>query len=74
MKQMLKWLPFSLLMILIFSGCNTKNEVENPFKYRNSYVGDNNAVGNIVRQLEGANYIQGFELKTKDMPYGIMIG
>ena len=73
MKQILKFLFLSLLVILIVSGCNTNNEKENLFKFKDSFVGDNSAVGNIVNQLQGAKHFKGFELKTKEKPYGIIL-
>ena len=73
MKQMLKFLSLSLLVILIVSGCNTNNEQEDIFKFKDSFVGDNSAVGNIVNQLQGAEHFKGFELETKEKPYGIIL-
>ena len=73
MKQMLKFLSLSLLVILIVSGCNTNNEQEDIFKFKNSFVGDNSAVGNIVNQLQGTEHFKGFELETKEKPYGIIL-
>lgn len=72
MKKSLKLSSFLLLAILIVSGCNTKKE-EDIFKFKNSYVGDNSAVGSIVNQLQGAEHFKDFELKTKDKPYGIIL-
>ena len=73
MKQILKFLSLSLLVILIVSGCNTNNEKEDLFKFKDSFVGDNSAVGNIVNQLQGAEHFKGFELKTKEKPNGIIL-
>ena len=73
MKQMLKFLSLSLLVILIVSGCNTTNEKEDIFKFKDSFVGDNIAVGNIVNQLQGAEHFKWFELETKEKPYGIIL-
>ena len=73
MKQILKLSSFLLLAILIVSGCNTKNGEEDIFKFKDSYVGDNSAIGNIVNQLQGAEYFKGIELKTKEKPYGIIL-
>ena len=73
MKQMLKFLSLSLLVILIVSGCNTNNEKEDIFKFKDSFVGDNIAVGNIVNQLQGAEHFKWFELETKEKPYGIIL-
>ena len=73
MKQMLKFLSLSLLVILIVSGCNTNSEKEDMFKFKDSFVGDNSAVGNIVNQLQGAQHLKGFQLETKEKPYGIIL-
>ncbi|MEO4052442.1 DUF4825 domain-containing protein [Solibacillus sp. CAU 1738] len=77
MKQMLKFLSLSLVVILIVSGCNTNNGKEDGkediFKFKDSLVGDNSAVGNIVNQLQGAEHLKGFELETKEKPYGIIL-
>lgn len=73
MKQILKFLSLSLVVILIVSGCNTNNKKDDLFKYKDSFVGDNSAVGNIVNQLQGAEHLKGFELKTKQKPYGIIL-
>ena len=34
------------------------------FQFKDSFVGHNSAVGNIVNQLPGAEQSNGFELKT----------
>jgi len=72
-KRMLKFSFSALLVILIISGCNTKNGEDGIFKYKDSYVGDASAVGNIASQLRGAGYYKGFELKTAEKPYGIIL-
>lgn len=65
---------FSSLLILIFlNGCNSNQVSEDMFKFKDSYVGENGAVGNIVRQLPYSEYLNGFELKTKEEPYGIIL-
>ena len=63
MKQILKLSSFLLLAILIVSGCNTKNGEEDIFKFKDSYVGDNSAIGNIVNQLQGAEHFKALNLK-----------
>ena len=73
MKQILKFLSLSLLVILIVSGCNTNNRKEDIFKFKDSFVGDNSAVGSIVNQLQGAKYLKWFELEIKEKPYGIIL-
>ncbi|OYD59836.1 hypothetical protein CGZ90_05350 [Fictibacillus aquaticus] len=67
-----------ILCVLILSfflcGC-TLSEPENKdlFQYKDSYIGDNSAIGNIVRQLANRKLLQGFELQTKEKPYGITL-
>lgn len=61
--------------MLFLSGCNSndtniKNDI---FKFKDSFVGDNSAVGNIANQLLGAEQLNGFELKTNEEPYGIIL-
>ena len=74
MKQIFKFLSSSLLVILIVSGCNINNgEKNNIFKYKDSYVGDASAVGNSASRLQGAEHYKGFELKTSEKPYGIIL-
>ncbi|MGJ7911485.1 DUF4825 domain-containing protein [Neobacillus sp. LXY-1] len=75
---MIKFFFLFMLLLLIFNGCSSSTESnlnKDLFKYKNSYVGDNGAVGNITRQLpspEGEG-INGLELKTEEKPYGIIV-
>jgi hypothetical protein len=68
---------FSLFILLFFSGCisNEVNENEDIFQFKNSYVGDAGAVGDITRRLPNPNgeQISGLELKTTEEPYGIIL-
>lgn len=73
MRQMIKFLLFSLMVLLFLSGCNANNESQDIFQYKDSFVGDNSAVGNIVNQLQSGEHLVGFELKTKEKPYGIIL-
>ena len=73
MKRMLKLLSCSLLVISVASGCNTKTSEEGLFQYKNAYVGDNSAVINIVNHSMQSERFEGLELKTKEMPYGIIL-
>lgn len=83
-KQILKLSSFLLLAILIMSGCNTKSGNEDSlgikfayagdlFKFKDAYVGNASAVGNIVSRVESAEQFRGFELKTDEEPYGIIL-
>ncbi|MDE5416149.1 DUF4825 domain-containing protein [Alkalihalobacterium chitinilyticum] len=75
MRKIIKFLLFSLMVMLLLSGCNSNatDTNEDIFQYKNSFVGDNNAVGNIANQLPAAEYLNGFELKTSEEPYGIIL-
>ncbi len=73
MNRMLKLLSCSLLVILAASGCNTKISEADLFQYKNAYVGDNSAVINIVNHSMQSERFRGLELKTKEMPYGIIL-
>lgn len=65
---------FALSMLLIFlSGCTLNSDAVDVdvFQYKNSYVGDNSAVGNTLMHLHGAEHYNGFQLHTTEEPYGI---
>jgi len=47
--------------------------INNLIKYKNSYVGDNSAVGGILTNLPGGKFRNGFSLKTDKTPYGIEV-
>ncbi|MGI8384059.1 DUF4825 domain-containing protein [Robertmurraya sp. P23] len=72
-KQMIKYFIFSLLIVLFLSGCNSNKTNNDIFNFKGSYVGDNSAVGNIVNQLQGGEHLRGFELKTNEEPYGVIL-
>ncbi|MGW6302241.1 DUF4825 domain-containing protein [Peribacillus butanolivorans] len=73
MKKITKFFFFSLLILLFLNGCNSSNVNGDIFQFKDSYVGDNGAVGSIVMQLPYSEYLNGFELKTKEDPYGIIL-
>ncbi|MDE5054064.1 DUF4825 domain-containing protein [Niallia taxi] len=73
MQKLKMYLFASVTILLLLSGCNTKETNKDIFQYKDSYVGDNSAVGNIVYKLPGAQQLSGIELKTKEEPYGIIL-
>lgn len=73
MRRLVNFSLSALLVMLIVSGCNTKSGEESIFTYKDSYVGDASAVGNSASQLRGADHYKGFELKTTEEPYGIIL-
>lgn len=73
MKQTLKRLSLTLLTLWAISGCHMNAGEENAiFQYKESYVGDASAVGNVAYQLRAADRLQSFELKTDEQPYGVI--
>ncbi|RKD25720.1 DUF4825 domain-containing protein [Ammoniphilus oxalaticus] len=84
MKKTLKISFFLFLATLIGSGCNSNSGSEEPveitdgyagdlFEFKDAYVGNASAVGNIVSRLQKADHFKGFELKTEEEPYGIIL-
>lgn len=70
MTKTIRFLFFSLLILLLLNGCNSNNDNKDIFEFKGSYIGDNSALGNIVRQLPNSEHFKGSELKTKEEPYG----
>ena len=75
---MIKSFFFSMMLLLFLNGCNSSdvnNINEDIFKFKDSYVGDNGAVGNIIRLLPRPNgeVTSGLELQTKEEPFGIIV-
>jgi hypothetical protein len=62
---------------LLLHGCapSTVTQEEDLFRYHNSYVGDNGAVGNITRRLPkpAGEQMSGIELQTTEEPYGMIL-
>lgn len=74
----------TFLVTLIIIGCEKNTPSNTPLtesaidlsqvlSYYNSYVGDISAIGNIIANLPGHEYINGFELQTTSTPYGITV-
>lgn len=51
----------------------SKINLDNLLKYNNSYVGDNSSISNIIYNLPGNEYAEGFQLQTDNIPYEINI-
>lgn len=73
--KIIKCFFFLLLVLLFLNGCNPSNVNEDIFQFKDSYVGDNGAVGNITMRLPSPNgeHLNGLELKTTKEPYGIIL-
>lgn len=72
------------ILLLGIIGCSkyseekeTTNEsnvnLNTVLKYKDSYVGDNSAISNIINNLPGNIYNEGIELQTTSKPYEITI-
>ncbi|OCA83929.1 DUF4825 domain-containing protein [Pseudobacillus wudalianchiensis] len=75
MGKVIKGIFFLIAIFLFLNGCHSSVEKEDMFQFKNSYVGDNGAVGHITRQLPSpkGEHISGLELKTTEEPYGIIV-
>lgn len=54
-------------------GVTLGENVEKLLEYKDSYVGDNSAIGNISNYLLANDNLQGFKLKTDKNPYEITL-
>jgi hypothetical protein len=74
---MKKILGYFILIILLMSltSCSISktNTNKDIFHYKNSYVGNNSAVGRIIKQLPNHNEFTKMSLQTKKEPFGITI-
>lgn len=59
--------------LFVMSACSPLLAAEEPdlFEYEGAAVGNNSAVLNTLNRLPGAEHFTGFELETKQQPYGI---
>ncbi|MEK0285359.1 DUF4825 domain-containing protein [Caldifermentibacillus hisashii] len=74
MKRITVCIISLLSLIILLSGCSQSVESKTDlFQYKNSYVGDNSAVGNIVNELPYNNELKQISLETKKEPYGITL-
>ncbi|MBK1810033.1 DUF4825 domain-containing protein [Clostridium sp. YIM B02505] len=79
--------PLMLVLSLTLIGCNndsskttnqpkqetSKTKTYDLIKYKDSYVGDNSAVANIISKLPANAYSAGISLQTDKEPYGITV-
>ncbi|MGG0238775.1 DUF4825 domain-containing protein [Bacillus rhizoplanae] len=74
MKRITTYFISLLSLMILLSGCslNADSKID-LFQYKNSYVGDNSAVGNIVKQLAHNKELNQISLETKKEPYGIIL-
>lgn len=63
----------SLLILLFLIGYNSTDANKDLFEFKGTFIGDNSAIGSIVNQLPSSEYLNAFELKTKEEPYGVIL-
>lgn len=74
MKKITGYLIFSFLLTILLSGCNSNpSSKADVFQYKDSYIGDNSAVNNIVQQLSHSKELSQISLETKKEPYGVVL-
>ncbi|MFF3024716.1 DUF4825 domain-containing protein [Gottfriedia sp. NPDC057948] len=73
MRKILGYFILIILLISLTSCSLSKNTNKDIFHYKNSYVGNNSAVGNIIKRLPNHNEFTKMSLQTKKKPYGITI-
>lgn len=61
-------------LFIVLSGCHLSADSKTDlFQYKNSYVGDNSAVLNIVNELTHHQELDQISLETEKEPYGITL-
>lgn len=87
MRNKFKVLLFTIVILIGLTGCKNNSieesnqdiedtshiRVKKLLKYKDSYVGDNSAVGNILSLLPASAFSEGFSLKTDKKPYEIVV-
>lgn len=83
-SKKVKGLLLIIVAIILIVGCvnvtgmedkshASKVNTEILLECKDSYVGDNSKVGNIIANLPANEYSKGFELQTEKKPYGINV-
>ncbi|MRX73020.1 DUF4825 domain-containing protein [Bacillus lacus] len=64
----------AVTLAALISGCSSDADAKTDvFQYQHSYVGDNSAVGSILRQLNSHGELDKISLHTSEKPYGITV-
>jgi len=83
LKKIFTFILSLLLLSLLIVGCNSTKDtnsnsskemnISNVAKYKDSYVGDNSAIFNILWNIPGGTFVKNVYLDTKKQPYSINI-
>ena len=71
-------LIFLFVLLLTLAGCDSNSrsagsEDKDIFQYKDSYVGDNSAIGSILGMLPQSARLKQFSLSTAEKPYRITV-
>ncbi|WCF08619.1 DUF4825 domain-containing protein [Paenibacillus thiaminolyticus] len=69
---------FLFVLLLTLAGCDSNSRSagagdKDIFQYKNSYVGDNTAIGSILGMLPQSDRLKQFSLSTTEKPYRITV-
>ena len=76
---MAAWKPirnllFMGLFAVMLAACNSTDDApDDLFQFKDAYVGDNSAVGNLIGRLPGNMNVKQILLETQTEPYGVVI-
>lgn len=78
MKKVSRPLIFLFVLLLALAGCDSNSRSggagdKDIFQYKNSYVGDNSAIGSILGMLPQSDRLKQFSLSTAEKPYRITV-
>lgn len=72
MKKITTYFMIVLLLLLSLTGCVSSNgSSKDIFQYKDSYIGNNSAVGGIIHLLPQSKEFKEMALQTKKKPYGM---
>ncbi|PEJ46695.1 DUF4825 domain-containing protein [Bacillus sp. AFS002410] len=74
MSKIFKQIIPLLFILLVLSSCAlSQSSNMDIFQYKNSYLGNNSAVGNIIKQLPNNKEFKKMTLQTKQKPFGMTV-
>lgn len=63
-----------MFILIVLAACSAGRDTrDDVFQYKDSYVGDNSAIGAIVTNLPFREYYKEFSLQTNEEPFGIVL-
>ncbi|PEL07681.1 DUF4825 domain-containing protein [Bacillus sp. AFS017336] len=68
-----QFIPLLFILLILSSCALSQSSNKDIFQYKNSYLGNNSAVGNIIKQLPNNKEFKKMKIQTKKKPYGLTI-